>query len=877
MPMTPSALSRVVLLPLLALPATAQVLKLNGPLARGVAGEVSFPPLASPDGNFLVYAADRDGDEIFELHSVRTSGEQAPVRLLGPVPEYLLPYPRISLDGSKVLLVVDLDGNGSQELAAVPIDGSGPPTALGGLLEASSSVSWFEQSHDGARVLYASNADSPEAWELFSVPVDGGPPAKLSGSLVPGGNVQLVLPSSAGLALYSADQDADERVELFAVPVDGSAPARKLPIPLVLGGSVAVFRLDPDGTHVFYTADQEEDERYELFSIASDGSQPPRKLNGPLVPGGDVGVLYPPSYPCWPYCVPRFDPTFYLSPDGRWVVYTANQDSLERFELYGAPADGSRPAARLSAESERNVYLSALTPDSAWAIYQTDPSAADQLLSVPVDGSAPARRISAPPTDFGRIYAYPQVSLDSRYAVYQGDQDTDGVLELYSTPVDGSSAPVKLNADLPPGGDVFASLLGFPGFWVLEGGVAYQAEQERAGLEELYLVPVAGGAAPRKLAAGPIEGFLYPSLAYAGSSFSFLDQILFLRRGELYSVDAGTGARPVLLDGLTGRTVGDVEGFELSPDGERVVYQALEEEDVVAELYSVSTSKPQERVQVRPDPRASSPLSSPRLTPDGGRVLFLARRSAEAHAQDSELVSAPTDGSTGPVVLNGPLGPADSVREYWLAPDGQRVVFLALLAGQPALFSASVDGSAAPTLLRAAQRDDVGLGTPQLSAVGGQVAFMEGSRLYAVPLDGSSPALLLSASLPVADYALARDGTLVVFRRGGAGAHELFVVPSDGSQAPRRLSAPLQAGGRITAFGLAPDAAHAVYLADQTTDETFELHGVRVDGSAPPVRLHAALPAGRDVSDFELSSDGRRVVYRADALGDDQLELPSAG
>src|SRR5262249_7717010 len=155
--MSPISPRRVLAFFILALPVTpiaAQNLKLNGPLARGVAGEITSPQ-ASPDGKYVVYAADRDGDHFFELYSVMAKGRQAPVRLLGPVPEYL--DAQITVDGAGVLLPFDLDGNGSDELVIVSIDGSAPPRSLSGPLAPSGSVNWFHQTTDGVHVVYISN------------------------------------------------------------------------------------------------------------------------------------------------------------------------------------------------------------------------------------------------------------------------------------------------------------------------------------------------------------------------------------------------------------------------------------------------------------------------------------------------------------------------------------------------------------------------------------------------------------------------------------------------------------------------------------------------------------------------------------------------
>ena len=64
------------------------------------------------------------------------------------------------------------------------------------------------------------------------------------------------------------------------------------------------------------------------------------------------------------------------------------------------------------------------------------------------------------------------------------------VSEIYSVPAAGG-APVKLNAALPPGGNVSSGGLQFSP----DGSrVLYSADQDTVGVDELYIVPAAGGA-----------------------------------------------------------------------------------------------------------------------------------------------------------------------------------------------------------------------------------------------------------------------------------------------------------------------------------------------------------------------------------------------
>ena len=92
--------------------------------------------------------------------------------------------------------------------------------------------------------------------------------------------------------------------------------------------------------------------------------------------------------------------------------------------------------------------------------------------------------------------------------------------------------------------------------------------------------------------------------------------------------------------------------------------------------------------------------------------------------------------------------------------------------------------------------------------------------------------------------------------------------------APLRLNPTLVAGGAVQQFRLSPDAQRVVYLADQGTDEVFELYSVPT-GGGPATKLNASLVPSGDVLTFAISADSSRVVYRADQDADESFDLYS--
>ncbi len=109
--------------------------------------------------------------------------------------------------------------------------------------------------------------------------------------------------------------------------------------------------------------------------------------------------------------------------------------------------------------SGKNIFDFRISPDSSRVVYISDQQTATvlELYSVPIGGPAAARiKLNGALALNGNVTAI-QISPDSRRVVYNADQQTDQVFELYSVPITGpAAAGVKLNGPLSPGGVVVA-------------------------------------------------------------------------------------------------------------------------------------------------------------------------------------------------------------------------------------------------------------------------------------------------------------------------------------------------------------------------------------------------------------------------------------
>lgn len=736
---------------------------------------------------------------------------------------------------------------------------------------------------------------------------------------------------------------------LALAPWTAAAQSVKLNAPLERAPGIGVreVRMSPDGAWVVFEAPQDSQEPG-LYSAPLDGSRAAVRLVPPgfschrIEVGNEVVVLLdadlyvvpidgsrPPAL-LLPHDPGRyFDRFFRISPDGERLVYVAGTGGWELFSL---PLGGGGDPVELSGGPAQGLFWDlVISPDGERVIYLSNHDTAEEieLFSAPIDGSAPAVRLNGPLVPGGDVVTYlqpPAFTPDGGRVLYLADQETDGVVELFVVPSDGSASPVKLNAALVAGGNVQAFQAG-------DGErVVYAADQLVDGREELFAVPLDASAAPLKLngsvpTAGDVTRHeLGPDglhVVYFASEDG--DPVR-----ELYTVPLDRSRNPMRL------TPRHTDWVEFSPDGSRVVYQSYWQGRV--DLYSVSLVRRDSIELTRTPQFGAHAYSGFRITP-GGSVVYL-----EEVRDRLELRKVPLDGTAAPVVLAGPFshgGPVSTNGYMELGLGGRQVLLHAILGGAaPELFSFSVDG----------QRELVRLNGPlvpeqviadvtsfRASPDGANVVysvFAPGPNdpghgwLFGVPLDGSSAPVELYSQMngQVGGQELAPDGTRVVFKAGQVDSgFDLFSMPPGGELPPVQLndpttsaygvgafrlspdgawvvfasyqgesselySAPLEGGaeielsgelaegGYIREFRITADGERVVYLADED-GESYELFGVPIDGSSGPVRLNGLLVPGGDVSwnhdspSFQLASDGSRVVYRADQLEDERFEL----
>ncbi len=324
----------------------------------------------SPDGSRLVYEYASPVAWVIFVDAAE-GGSRLQVSPLN----YSEPFdsrPRWSPDGSRVLYRNRYDGR----LYGNTLDGA-PEYCFNCPLPAGEDgvFDHYFWSRDGARVLWLNDwENNPQFAPVVSDAPDATDPILLTSRGDRWVRTTL-LPSSVGdHAAYVADPASSGASDLYVSALDGTGQV-KISDPLVPGGEVNDFVWNPNGDRVAYVADQEMDEVYELYSAAIDGTGAV-KLNGPLVAGGDVGRSIDLGDVKW-------------SPDGTRIAYWADQETDDKFELYGNAADGTSPVKLSAPLFSGDDVLSYFfwSPEGTRVLYRT---ASDVLFSVAPDGTGHA-------------------------------------------------------------------------------------------------------------------------------------------------------------------------------------------------------------------------------------------------------------------------------------------------------------------------------------------------------------------------------------------------------------------------------------------------------------------------------------------------------
>lgn len=442
-------------------------------------------------------------------------------------------------------------------------------------------------------------------------------------------------------------------------------------------------------------------------------------------------------------------------------------------------------------------------------------------------------------TKNGTVFFSIQANATSTHLVYL--METEGVTELFSIPLTGGN-PIKLNPDFSfTEKDVSTFIISPDGSRVI-----YLADQLEDEVVELFSVSITGG-----LAIKLNDNFAGPNLDVLPNSLQF------------------------------------------SPDGSRVIFVADQNTDFVFELFSVQTLGGTV-TQLSPDfasffEGVNLGKGNIQITTDGSTVVF---KMSKSDAGFNQLFSVPITGGAFTQLTGSPLQDTSIlILNFFISPDGSRVVFRERNGGVIEIFSVPINGLEPPKKLCPDLESSQNVEEQfHISPDGSRVVYVADQvtndvlELFSVPTDGSAPAIKLNPDFPDNDrdvflnssgefLQISPDGNRVVYLADPLADNQLnlFSVPIDGSAVAVRLNPDLPSSHssdvQPQSIRISPNSSRVVFLADAFSNEEFDLFSVPIDGSAAATKLTPeTLANGESVSPIglQISPDGSRVVYRSD-------------
>ena len=372
-----------------------------------------------------------------------------------------------------------------------------------------------------------------------------------------------------------------------------------------------------------------------------------------------------------------------LSPDGKYVVYLRENESgqRERRQLYAARVDGSTSRRVSDPPGGVERLRVAISPDSTHVAYvgvgRSDFDVWSQLYIAPLE-SGPPLLLSPDPVNYGS-WANDVVFVRGGTAVVHltapKSSSSTAPLKLWALSIDGQTQTLlaqELSGQRDPE---------YSGYVPLPGGdevlVSTHLTQARGGGSyEWYKVPVNGD--PAELLTQP-EFDLNTSMGQLtpdGQEFVLLQQEPDTGRNQLWSyrISDSHGTRLVPEEAR----IDEIEYMHISPTGDRVVFGNYNEPGTPQKFYSVPIhgGEVTQLVEIN-SYQATSQAELFDVTSDGEYVVFTADMDQSGVLN---LYSVPTEG--GPMVqLNPPSPPFGRVSTFYLTPDGRRVIYTANHAG----------------------------------------------------------------------------------------------------------------------------------------------------------------------------------------------------
>lgn len=430
------------------------------------------------------------------------------------------------------------------------------------------------------------------------ITVQSAPPSGLTG----GGSVGSFAGGMVPGVIFRMDRNIDDVYELWAADLTGSVLVN-LSGPLITGGQVLTFHWSPDRQWVVFQADKEVKGRVEHYVVPAVGGTP-LKLEPLSFAEESIFDSWAPDSSRILYRV--FDPI-----SGETVVRTVRPDGTGRVDLF------TRTAGEGFTQGG-----GAWAPDSQRLAFILYPAAAsDSLVVIRADGTS-TTPVTGPLVAGGNLLNFAWAPDGSRIA-YVGDQDTDDVVELYSTLPGSAASILKLSGPLVAGGDIYIS----PLLWAPDAS----------------------------------------RIAFVGDVFT--DNL-----SEIFTALPGTANSAVQVSAPLAPGASVLAPIAWAPDASRILYRTNDGTNRFDLFTTLPTSSASVvHVSEAPIPGGTGVIS-PLWSPDSTRIAYLADQTT---AGTLEVYTAPAAAANASVAVSSaaPLANSDALLLQW-APDGSRLAYV---------------------------------------------------------------------------------------------------------------------------------------------------------------------------------------------------------
>jgi Tol biopolymer transport system component len=385
-----------------------------------------------------------------------------------------------------------------------------------------------------------------------------------------------------------------------------------------------------------------------------------------------------------------------------------------------------------------------------------------------------------------------------------------------------AAAPVKVSGTMVTGGNVNVSQ-----FAVAPGSVKraiFLADRETNGLTELWSTPVTGGTTVKlsgTVTAGT-TGVVSMRVSPDGNWVAFVTSTTASASQQLWLVaNDGTAAAPVAVSGPLVAT-SNINDYQWSANSLRIVFTAARDVAGQIELFSKPLSGAV--IDLSALPAIDRSVVSMQISPDSSRVVFVADRDVN---DVNELYSVPITGGTVTKLSGATIATADVSTEFLISANSSRVVFLADRTTDNLfeLFSNSLDGATGLVKLSGTLLGTGGVSNFRVTPDGARVVYRATqdtagvAEIYGASATAAGTSIKLSGTLvsggTSGNFALTANGERVVFlaNKDNASLRELYSAPVNAANAVIKISEATSPDFAAFGFALCPNSACVLYVA----------------------------------------------------------------